>query len=420
MNPWSVATAAVLGARLLGELIFETLNQRLLVRLAAGEADAATGSYANPPSPRALDYARARSRFRLFSVLYETVVLAVLLGSGVLPRAWRLWQGHAGTGLWADAAFLWSVFALTSVAHWPLSWYERFRLEQRFGFNTATARTWWSDRFKGIVLGALLGLPTLWALLACIRHGGSWWWLGAWAGAVGLGLLLNWVAPVLILPWFHRFDPLPEGPLRDRLERLARRTGFPVRDIQIMDGSRRTRHSNAFFTGWGRSRRVVLYDTLVGQLGTDELEAVVAHEIGHARLGHVRKLWIVTAGIWALAFAGAAWAREQPDFYRAFGFEPGNPAPVLLILGLCSGPLGWWLSPWIHARTRRWEFEADAFAARALDSAAPLRQALERLHRENLAEPPLHPWYRFWHESHPPLADRLRALAPPAGDPSSC
>jgi STE24 endopeptidase len=410
VNAWSAVGAILLGLRVAGELWLEALNRRHFRRLAAGEKAPSANSTRVVPGSRALDYALARCRFRQATVVYETVLLVGLLWSGVLPRAWSVWQQIFGTGPLADSLFPWCVFALVSVTWWPWLWYERFHLEERFGFNTTRPATWWSDRFKGLVLAAGLGIPVIAAIIHLIRQAGPWWWVWGWTGAVAFALILGRLAPTWILPWFHRFDPLPEGALRERLQRLAARMDFPLRDIQVMDGSRRTRHSNAFFTGWGRARRIVLYDTLLNQLGPEELEAVVAHEMGHARLGHLRQLWTLTAIGWGLGFAAAGWIVQQPDFYRAFGFSEPHPAVAVLLLGLWAGPAGWWLLPWIHAWARRCEFQADAFAVRALGSVEPLQRALERLHRDNLADVPSHPWYHFWHESHPTLPERITAL----------
>lgn len=421
-NLWVWAAGAVLAGRLGAELALEALNRRHL-RQVAGCAEA--GGSEGSGRARALAYAEARSRFREIELLWETALLAGLWLTGWLARGWEAWQQVVGTGVWADAAFVWAVFTGASVASWPLRWYERFHLEERFGFNTTRPRTWWADRAKGLLLGTVLGLPVLVGLLGLMRWDPAGWWMWGWAFVVAVQWAVSWLAPVIILPWFHRFSPLPEGPLRERLLTLARRIGFRLADIQVMDGSRRTRHSNAFFTGWGRFRRVILYDTLLAQLASEELEAVVAHEMGHDRLRHWQKMMVGSALGLLAAFAVAAYAAQVPSLFRAFGFPGPEPAILLVGLGLWAGPVSAWLAPLIHACSRRWEFAADAFAARVLGTAEPLCRALERLHRENLMNLPSHPWYRWVHESHPSLEERLAALTragtgpAPAGDRSS-
>jgi STE24 endopeptidase len=224
-------------------------------------------------------------------------------------------------------------------------------------------------------------------------------------------VLLQGLAPVLILPLFNRFTPLPAGPLRERLLRLAARTRFRARAIQVMDGSKRSRHSNAFFTGFGRFRKIVLYDTLVEQLTAPELEAVLAHEIGHYRMRHLPKLLLgsaagALAGFWLLAWlAGRAW------FYEGFGFAPGHPGPTLLLFGLLAGVAGFWLAPLWRGWSRRCEYQADAFAAAAVGGPEPLLGALRQLAEKNLSNLTPHPCYRRFYYSHPTLRERERALA---------
>ena len=187
------------------------------------------------------------------------------------------------------ALFLFVVGLGMTLPGLPLDWIEQFRLEQRFGFNTTTQKTWWLDRVKGLLLAIVLGYPLLGLLLTIAEAAGARWWLYAWSAFLGFQLLMTVLAPVLILPWFNKLTPLPEGALKNRLTALAHRTQFVAGDIQVMDGSRRSRHSNAFFTGFGRLRKIVLFDTLITQLNEAELEAVLAHEIGHYRRKHIPK-----------------------------------------------------------------------------------------------------------------------------------
>jgi STE24 endopeptidase len=228
---------------------------------------------------------------------------------------------------------------------------------------------------------------------------------------VGFQFLMLVLAPVIILPLFNKFTPLPEGSLRDRLFALARRTGFRARSIQVMDGSRRSRHSNAFFIGFGRFRKIVLFDTLVEQLPEEELEAVLAHEIGHYQRKHIPKMMAASmagglGGLFALFLLS-----EQAWFYRAFRFEPGSLVPALLIFGLVSGVATFWLSPLTHLWSRKYEYEADAFAAKVMKSAAPLVGAFRKLNEKNLSNLTPHPLYSGFYYSHPTLQERESALA---------
>jgi STE24 endopeptidase len=252
-------------------------------------------------------------------------------------------------------------------------------------------------------------------LLLKILHTTVLWWLWGWAAVMGFQLLMLVLAPVLIMPLFNKFSPLPPGSLRDRLLELARRTGFQTRGIQVMDGSKRSRHSNAFFTGFGRFRKIVLFDTLIQQLDESELEAVLAHEIGHYRRRHILKFLILSA---LLSFAGfyiLFLLAQKPWFYEAFGFRSGSAVPALLLFGLLSGLVTFWLSPLLNYWSRRYEYQADAFAASAINRALPLITALRKLNEKNLSNLTPHPVYSGFYYSHPTLLEReaaLKAAAP--------
>jgi STE24 endopeptidase len=219
------------------------------------------------------------------------------------------------------------------------------------------------------------------------------------------------LAPVLILPLFNKFTPLPEGGLRERLLDLARRTQFRAQSIQLMDGSKRSRHSNAFFTGFGRFRKIVLFDTLVQQLTGPELEAVLAHEIGHFKKKHIPKMLVFSAVSSLAGFYLISVLARQEWFYRAFGFEPGNVAPALLLFGLLAGTVTFWFSPLIHWWSRRYEYQADAFATRVMSGTQSLIGALRKLNEKNLNNLTPHPFYSGFYYSHPTLLEREQALA---------
>jgi STE24 endopeptidase len=228
---------------------------------------------------------------------------------------------------------------------------------------------------------------------------------------VGFQAVMLVLAPILILPLFNRFQPLAGGSLRERLLDLARRTDFKARSIEVMDGSRRSRHANAFFTGLGRFRKIVLFDTLLSQLGEAEVEAVLAHEIGHFRKRHIPKLLAWSVALTVVAFGAVAWLAEQPWFFAAFGFASTSVPVALLLFGLLSDTVGFWIAPLGHALSRRFEYQADAFAAKVLGTRSSLISALRKLHTKNLANLTPHPLYSRFHYSHPTLLEREQALA---------
>jgi STE24 endopeptidase len=240
---------------------------------------------------------------------------------------------------------------------------------------------------------------------------GAFWWLWAWAALMVFQLLMVVLAPVLIMPLFNKFTPLPEGNLRERLLALGQRTGFLARSIQLMDGSKRSRHSNAFFTGFGRFRKIVLFDTLVQQLTEPELEAVLAHEIGHYKKKHIPKMLLWSAFTSLVAFYIVSLLAKQDWFYRGFGFQPGGGiAPALLLFSLLAGVVTFWFSPLAHWWSRRYEYQADAFAAQTMNEPQSLIGALRKLNEKNLSNLTPDPWYSGFYYSHPTLLEREKAL----------
>jgi len=369
-----------------------------------------------PTYHRSIDYTLAKSRFGDVVTVFDTALLIAILFSSVLPWAFEKFTAAFGTSVWAMAGFLFATGVALSIISLPFAWYAQFKLEDRFGFNTTTMKTWVLDRLKGLLLAVLLGFPLLALVLKLIEWTGQNWWIWAAVLVIAFQLLLMLIAPAVIMPLFNKFTPLPDGSLRERLFALARRTDFPTRSIEVMDGSRRSRHSNAFFTGFGRFRKIVLFDTLIAQLTEPELESVLAHEIGHYKKRHVLKLLGVSiAGVF-LAFAAVAWLARQQWFYHAFGFgyhagfAAANVVPAMLLFALLAGTISFWFSPLIHIWSRRFEYEADAFARTTMGEAQPLVQALRKLTEKNLSNLTPHPLYSGFYYSHPTLLERERAL----------
>jgi STE24 endopeptidase len=353
----------------------------------------------------------ARNSFSSFSVVFDIVLLVAVLFSGALSWFFDWYKSIAGGGHWSMAGFLVLVPLVLSMFNLPLGWYGQFRLEERFGFNTTTQATWWMDWVKGLLLSVVLGVPMA-ALVLWLFAASDWWWLWAWGSVMAFQLLMVILAPQIIMPLFNKFTPLPDGPLKDRLLALGKRTGFCARTIQVMDGSRRSRHSNAFFTGFGRWRKIVLFDTLIEQLREEELEAVLAHEIGHYKMGHIPKSLVLSAvgslvGFWVLSLLVG-----QPWLVEAFGFthQAAQPAPALLLLALLAGTVFFWLLPLANLLSRRYEYEADAYAAEAMGGTDSMVGALRKLAEQNLSNLVPHPIFSWFYYSHPTLLERERAL----------
>jgi len=416
MPPFAVIALVLILARAITELWLSRLNQRYVCAHANEVPNAFRELIDEVTYRRSVDYTLAKSRFGNIANVFDTALLVAVLFSGVLPWAFGKFIASFGTSTWAMAGFLLVIGVCSSIAALPFAWYAQFKLEERFGFNTTTLKTWVLDRVKGFLLALLLGYPLLALVLKLIEWTGTNWWLWAAAVVIGFQLLMMLIAPAVIMPLFNKFTPLPEGALRERLFALAQRTDFPTRSIDVMDGSKRSRHSNAFFTGFGRFRKIVLFDTLIEQLTEPELESVLAHEIGHYKKRHVFKLLGVSSAGVFVALAAIAWLARQQWFYRAFGFEFGgglgaaDVVPAMLLFALLAGTISFWLSPIIHMWSRHFEYEADAFARATMGEAQSLMQALRKLSEKNLSNLTPHPLYSGFYYSHPTLLERERAL----------
>ena len=404
-------TALLLALRLVADLILAAQNRGEVRRHAAAPPPAARAIMDEATYAKAVAYTLAKSRFAMVTEIFDTLVLALVLFGGILPV---LFDHAVAWGepdaIWSRVLFILAAGLLLSLPSLPFEWWEQFRLEQKFGFNQSTAGLWISDKVKGVALLIVIGFPLLWALLALVRWAGGAWWIWGFALVFGFQLLMLILYPKLILPLFNKLTPLPAGELRDRLMALGERTGFRATTIEVIDGSKRSGHSNAYFTGFGRFRRIVLFDTLIAQLTAEELEAVLAHEIGHYRRGHIPKMIALSAAMLLGGFAVIAWLARSPWFNRGFGFPPGEIAPSLLLFGLLSGLLTFWFSPLMNLLSRRHEFEADAFAREAVRGPAPMVGALRKLAQKNLSNLTPHPWFSAFFYSHPTLVEREAAL----------
>jgi STE24 endopeptidase len=407
---FALLIVGLLAAKAAMQLWLERLNRRNVL----AHADAIPGPYKGVVDEagyaKSVRYTLAKGRFHLFDLVWSLLVLLGVLFSGLLPWGFRLFTGGLGHSVWSMAAFLFAAGVVLSIPGLPLDWYAQFRLEQGFGFNTSTQKVWWSDRLKGLLLGLVLGYPLLVLVLKLVDWMGAWWWLWAWAALLIFQLGLAVLAPVVILPLFNKFTPLPEGSLRQRLLDLAERTRFRARSIQVMDGSKRSRHSNAFFTGFGRFRKIVLFDTLIEQLTEPELEAVLAHEIGHFKQKHIPKMLVASSAGSLAGMYVLSWLAKQEWFYTAFGFGLENIAPALLLFGMLAGVATFWFSPIAHWWSRRYEYQADAYAADVVGELQPLIGALRKLNEKNLSNLTPHPLYSGFYYSHPTLMEREAAL----------
>ncbi len=364
---------------------------------------------------KAADYTIARSHLGMIELVYGAVLLlGWTLGGGLdlLDGLWRslgLWS-EEWRHLWTGTGFMLSFFIIGSLLELPFGLYRTFRLEARFGFNKTTPRLFVADLFKGLLLSLLIGTPLLLLVLWLMQVMGDAWWLYVWAVWIGFTLLMLWAYPSFIAPLFNKFQPLEEGELRGRIEQLLERCGFASDGIFVMDGSRRSSHGNAYFSGLGNHKRIVFFDTLLESLDGDEIEAVLAHELGHFRRRHIAKRLLVMAAISLGALALLGWLGGWFGFYYGLGVSHGSDYMALTLFILCAPLLGVFLQPLMAASSRRHEFEADDYAAEQ-SSAEHLISALVRLYRENASSLTPDPLHSAFHDSHPPAPVRIAHLS---------
>lgn len=365
---------------------------------------------------KAADYATARERVGIIEGIYDVaVVLALTLGGGIAALG-RWVDGFAPPGIVAGTLHVLSVLAAVSIAGLPFGVYRTFVLEQRFGFNRTTPGTFVADQLKGWALGLVLGGAVAAGVLWIMATAGSGWWAVGWGAWLAFSLLVTWAWPRLIAPLFNKFSPLEDQALRARIDALLARCDFHAKSIYVMDGSRRSAHGNAYFTGLGREKRIVFFDTLLSSLGPAQIESVLAHELAHFKLRHIPQRLFVGAALSFAGFALLGWLSRQPWFYSALGVPVGSDAAALLLFLLVVPAFTWIVSPLLAAWSRRHEYEADAFAAQYADGRS-LAEALVTLYKDNAATLTPDPLHSAFHDSHPPPAarvERLRAISVPA------
>jgi STE24 endopeptidase len=359
---------------------------------------------------KAADYTVARVRFGRWTTLYEALLKIVLtLGGGIaaIDAAWT----HSGISEpWRGALIIGSVLVALQLLELPFALWRTFVLEAKFGFNRTTGRVFAADLGKSLVLGVALGGPLVLAALLLMQRAGATWWLWAWALWLIWTLLLTWAAPRFIAPLFNRFSPLTDVSLKARVETLLQRCGFTASGgVFVMDGSSRSAHGNAYFTGIGRNKRIVFFDTLLARIEPSEIEAVLAHELGHFKLHHVRQRLVVTIFASLAALALMAWAARQPALYAALGVPQPSAEMALILFALVTPVFAYFVTPLGAWWSRRHEVEADEFAAAHADP-ADLVTALVKLFRDNASTLTPDRLYSAFYDSHPPALQRIARL----------
>lgn len=359
---------------------------------------------------RSEDYSRSQMKLGLFSfLLVKAIFLTVILAGGftwISRQVESLELGPIASGL----LFFGLLSLAVKIVGLPFEWYETFRLEERFGFNRTTGRLWIADMAKELALFVILGGGLLAAVLLLLYEAGTWWWVICWAVLFLFSLVMNLLYPVLIAPLFNKFTPLEEGSLEEKVLALMSRAGITIRGVLVMDAGKRSRHTNAYFTGFGRTKRIVLYDTLIEMHGEDEIVAVLAHEAGHWKKKHLLKGFLEGQVLSFALLAATGWFVRFEPLYSAFGFDTVVPYAGLFLASLLYGPLMFLFKPAVTFISRSREFDADRYAGRDMGLAGPLRDALVRLALENLSNLNPHPVYVAFNYSHPPVEKRVELL----------
>jgi STE24 endopeptidase len=414
MHWFSAAFLTALVAQVLVTVWLARRQIQTVTRHRGRPPESFAGSVTPAEHERSADYTVARQRCSLVEAIYDAGVLLWLSLGGGISLLGEVVVGLVAAPIWQGTFHVLLVFAVVSLLQLPFALYRRFSIEQHFGFNRMTPALFAVDLLKGWALGAILGGAVIALILLIMDRTGDLWWLFAWLAWSTFSVLLMLVWPRLIAPLFNEFRTLDDQALKSRIEALVRRCGFAASGIFVMDGSRRSAHGNAYFTGIGHSKRIVFFDTLLASLTPSQVVSVLAHELAHFKLRHVTQRLALMIVSTLAGFALLGWLAQQTWFYSALGIASPTDAAALLLFVLVSPVFGWLLTPLLAAWSRRHEFEADDFAAVHADP-SDLAAALVRLYRDNASTLTPDPVYSAFYDSHPPPALRISRLLARAG-----
>ena len=416
MTELQIIVVALAVCQFLFEYYLKVLNEGHVLKLMTEQPESSKSLMDDETWEKTSKYSLSKSKFsRLQEVFGFLIFFPIFLY--ILPKVFEVWPVTKDDSVW------WAAFvatALLNVLQIPglfFDWYNQFTLEEKFGFNKSTKKLWVVDKIKGTLIGFTLSFLLLalliWMYRTISEASPNWWWVGAFVVFFMIQLLMMVLYPKLILPLFNKLTPLEDGELKDRLMALSNKTGFKANTIEVIDGSKRSGHSNAYFTGFGRFRRIVLYDTLIKQMSIEEIEAVLAHEVGHYKMGHIPKRLVMAFVMGLGGFGLMGYLLESEWFYTGLQLDTSlvsSLSPLIIGLSLTLGFFTYWLTPISNLFSRKHEFEADDFAKKAVGGADPLISALRKLYVENLSHPLPHPLMAGFHYSHPTLLEREGAM----------
>ena len=359
---------------------------------------------------RMTQYTVASSAFASLESLFDDAVLLLVLFAGLFPWLAGVAAAWNPQPIWAGLFFFMLLYLAGVILDVPFNLYSTFVIEKKFGFSTMTPRLWITDLLKSLILSVILLSLLMTPVLALIEHGGQSWWIWAWLFFALFQCLVIWLYPIVIAPLFNKYEPVKNEDLRERILDLMKKTGLRASGIYQVDAGKRSRHSNAYFTGIGKTKRIVLYDTLLGSHTPEEIVSVLAHEIGHWKKKHVLKQLLLIGVSSLLVFYLISRMIEWPLIYHTFGFEERAPAAGILLTAILLKPAAYFLAPIGAMISRRFERASDRYTFELIGSTGALRNALKRLAKDNLSNLHPHPLYVWFYYSHPPLTERIRQL----------
>jgi STE24 endopeptidase len=389
------------------------LNRRHLQHIAAHRSavpDAFSDRITLESHQKAADYTSDKVRVGTVELFYSSLILLLWTLGGGLNLLDTTWQGWFSDPLWYGVAVIISLMLIGAILDLPFGIYRTFKLEQRYGFNRTTPMLFIADLAKGLLLMLVIGTPLIWVVLWLMHHAGELWWIYVWAVWMVFTLLMLFIYPTWIAPLFNKFSPLEDAALRERIVNLLNRCGFTSQGIFVMDGSKRSSHGNAYFTGLGQNKRIVFFDTLLKSLQPEEIEAVLAHELGHFKRKHIQKHIITMAILTLGSLALLGWLMQQSWFYQGLGVDNATTHNALILFMLLLSVFGVYFQPIFSLMSRKHEFEADDFAA-TQSKPGELIKALVKLYEENANTLTPDPLYSAFHDSHPPAPVRIAHLS---------
>lgn len=411
MNEFQIITLAILASSLVAQLWLNIRQSRLLLAGRSTVPPAFSGSISLEQHQKSVDYTQEKLKLGNLELFTSIIVVALLTVGGVINQVDQILIPHIDSEIIRGITLIYMISIILGAIDLPFSLYRTFVTEEHFGFNKTTLKTFVLDRVKGGLIALILLTPILWFIL-WLMNTIAYWWIYSAMALIGFSLLISWLYPTLIAPVFNKFSPLDDPELKDRILRLMDETGFQSRGIFLMDGSRRSSHGNAYFTGLGNNKRVVFFDTLLQQLEPEEIEAVLAHELGHFRKKHILKGMLLSAIMITIGFFVLSLLVNWAGLYQLALIENASNYSALLLFILLSPHITLWLSPVFNGISRKHEYEADAFAAKHAQSHS-LVQALIKLYRENASPVITDKLYSLFHDSHPPASLRIQQLQIP-------